>query len=551
MDIFLDIGNSLVNELLSSATKTIFSYFKDKEKDSKFVEIIKKIEEDKKAFEKELLSFAESKIVNSSFISDEILSKYDLDQLLLTTKLIFEKLDINYKIKQKIEEKIKNYKFSENFQHFNILILGRAGIGKSTLINSILELEGTPEEAKTGIGKAITYGEPKGYISNKKKGLRLWDSQGIDKEKYHISKAVESVKNLINEASINNEPDKFIHCIWYCVTGDRFEESERESLIELMKIYDDDTLPIIIVYTEAYNEDDVESVSEEIKNVLREKINKNKEINICQVIAKNKEIKMGKEVFVIEKMGIKQLMDLSLQKIILAVNSACFYSFKNKLKNDNKNEINKNNSELKNLITERINGFQPRNKISNIGQLNKQIVNKIILKLLNPKDINKEVKDSISLLFKRYQEFIFNECNKHFPEFIGNCSSELFINYKNDKEKNSDEDNEDEINIKKQINLNMNLLLNEQNKKSSNKSKKVERKGVEDELITKVKFLYQDHIIKNASLFIDNKINEELSKLMIESFNTQINDFNEIIEKIVKETMTNQSLNIMNNFNFE
>jgi hypothetical protein len=318
-----------------------------------------------------------------------------------------------------------------------------------------------------------------------------------------------------------------------------------------MKIYDDDTLPIIIVYTEAYNEDDVESVSEEIKNVLREKLSKNKEINICQVIAKNKEIKMGKDVFVIEKMGIKQLMDLSLQKIILAVNSACFYSFKNKLKNDNKNEINKNNSELKNLITERINGFQPRNKISNIGQLNKQIVNKIILKLLNPKDINKEVKDSISLLFKKYQEFIFNECNKHFPEFIGNCSSELFINYKNDKEKNSDEDNEDEINIKKQINLNMNLLLNEQNKKSSNKSKKVERKGVEDELITKVKFLYQDHIIKNASLFIDNKINEELSKLMIESFNTQINDFNEIIEKIVKETMTNQSLNIMNNFNFE
>ena len=38
---------------------------------------------------------------------------------------------------------------------------------------------------------------------------------------------------------------------------------------------------------------------------------------------------------------------------------------------------------------------------------------------------------------------------------------------------------------------------------------------------------------------------------MIESFNTQINDFNEIIEKIVKETMTNQSLKIMNNFNFE
>ncbi len=547
MDIIL--GNSFVNELLSSASKTIFSYFKDKEKDSKYLEIIKKIEEDKKAFEKELLTFAESKITKSTFVSDEILCKYNLDLLISSTKSIFEKLKMDSIIKNIIEEKIKNYKFSENFNHFNILILGRAGIGKSTLINSILELEGD-EAAKTGIGKAITYGEPKGYISNKKKGLRLWDSQGIDKEKYHISKAVESVKNLINEASINNEPDKFIHCIWYCVTGDRFEESERESLIELMKIYDDDTLPIIIVYTEAYNEEDVEVVSEEINKVLKEKISKNKEINICQVIAKNKDIKIGGKNFVIEKMGIKQLMDISLQKIILAVNSACFYSFKNKLKNDNNNDINKKNEELKKLINERVNEFQSRNKITNITQLNKQLINKIINKLLNPKEITKEVKDIISNLFKKYQEFILNECNKHFPEFLGNCSSELFMNYKNENKEKNNGDNEDEINIKKQINMNMNLLLNEQNKKN-NKNKKGERKGVEDELIIKVKTVYEDNIIKGASLFIDNKIKEELSKLMIESFNTQINDFNSIIEKIVKDTMSTQSLNIMKNFNFE
>ena len=31
-----------------------------------------------------------------------------------------------------------------------------------------------------------------------------------------------------------------------------------------MKIYDDDTLPIIIVYTEAYNEEDAEAVIGEI-----------------------------------------------------------------------------------------------------------------------------------------------------------------------------------------------------------------------------------------------------------------------------------------------
>ena len=97
--------------------------------------------------------------------------------------------------------------------------------------------------------------------------------------------------------------------------------------------------------------------------------------------------------------------------------------------------------------------------------------------------------------------------------------------------------------------MNMILLLNEKNKK--NKSKNGERKGVEEELDTKVKTVYEDNIIKNSSLFIDNKILEELSKLLIESFNRQINDFNDIIGKIVKDTMTIQSLNIMKNFNFE
>jgi len=547
MEIVKELGGSLLNDILVTASSTIISYFKDKKNDEKYQKIIKQLEENKKAFEKELLSYTENKISTSSFISDNILSKYNLDLLLSTTKSIFGKQKMDSIIKIKIEENIKNYKFVENLHHFNILVLGRAGIGKSTLVNSILELDGTPEAAKTGIGKAITQGEPTGYVSNTKKGLRLWDSQGIDKEKYHISKAVESVKKLINEASINNDPDKFIHCIWYCVTGERFEESERESLIELMKIYDDDTLPIIIVYTEAYNEEDADAVSDEIRNVLREKINKNKEVNICQVVAKNKEIKMGQKNFVIEKTGIKALMDISLKKIILAVNSACFYSFKNKLKKDNEEEINKIGSDLKNMIENRTNNFETGNKISNISQLNNQIVNNIIKKLFGTKEIVKEVKSEILSLLKKYQEFILNECYNSLPDFLGKCSAELIMNYKNEKD---EEDNVDELNIKNQISLNMmNHILN--NQKKQEKSKKNDRNGFQDDLMVQLQTIFQDYVIKKASFFIDNKIKEEISKLIIESYNQQINDFNDIIQNIVKESMNSQSLNIMNNFKFE
>ena len=551
MDTLLGLGGTLIKDLLNIASKTYIQYSKDKKNDDKYRNIIKRLEENKKDLEKELLSYIETKISTSSFISDEILSKYNTELLLSTTKLIFEKQKMDIEIKNKIEENIKNYKFSENLNHFNILILGRAGIGKSTLINSILELEGTPDAAKTGIGKAVTYGEPKGYTSNTKKGLRIWDSQGIDKEKYHISKAVESVKNLINEASVNNDPDKFIHCIWYCVTGERFEESERESLIELMKIYDDDTLPIIIVYTEAYNEEDADAVSDEIRNVLREKISKNKEINICQVVAKDKEIKMGGKNIIIEKTGIKKLMDISLQKIILAVNSACFYSFKNKLKKENENEINKKSIDLKNMVENRTNNFEPGNKITNICQLNNLIVINIIKKLLNTKEIIKEVKTAILTLLKNYQELILEECYNNLPKFLGNSSAELIMNYKNDmKEKNKDGEDNDDLNIKNEISQNMmNHILNQQ--KKDEKNKKNERNGFEDDLIIKIQNIYRDYVIKKASSFIDNKINEELSKLIIESYNKQINEFNDIIQNIVKESMNKQSENVMNNFKFE
>ena len=547
MDIVVDLGSSFINSLLTTATKTVGTYFKDKKEDEKYIKIIKKIEDNKKEFENNLISYAESKMSKSNFIHDEILSKFDSNLIISTAQQIFEKMNKELKIKNEINELIKNYKFSENLQHFNILILGRAGIGKSTLINSILELEGTPEAAQTGIGKAVTYGEPKGYTSDKKKGLRLWDSQGIDKEKNDIANVVRTVEKIINEASINNNPDKFIHCIWYCVSGQRFEESERESLIELMKIYDDDSLPIIVVYTEAYSGDDVKAVSDEIREILKEKINKIKEINICQIVAKDKELKFGNKSFVIEKFGITQLLDISLQKIIKAVNSACFFSFKNKLKSDNESEINKKKSDLIKIIEKRTNDFQTGNKISNIELLNRQIYNKIINYLLGTEKPNKDINNLMTNLFKKYQSFITEESNNQFPLFLGNSTSELFILYKNDnKEKGNEEQNEDEINIAKELNKNMNFFLDMKN--TDKNKKKKDRSGIEDELVKKVSDSYKDYILKKASVFIDEKIAEEISKLIIESFNRQINDFNEVIENIVKECMNKQSSKIMENF---
>ena len=555
MDGLLDAGGSFLKDIFLGAISTASSYYKDKNKDAKYRKLIEKLETDKKSLEKKFLDFTDKKISTSTDFEDKILPRYNLDFLISSIKLIFNEMNIPNAIKKEIETNINKSEFTEKLNHFNILILGRAGIGKTTLINSILEFEGTPNELLTGEGTSKTMGEPKGYTSEKVKGLRLWDSQGIDKEKYDIPKVVEDVKKLINEASINNDPDKFIHCIWYCVSGYRFEKAESESISELMSIYDDDTLPIIIIYTEAYDEETAENVCNEVKKVLESKTDKNKikEINIIPIVAKKKEIKVGNDYIIVEKFGIKSLMDISVKKIILAVNSACFFSFKNKLKKDYEKKIENKRNAIINDNNIKVDSFSSVSKISDIALSNAPIIqNSIIPKLLEG-NLSKSSKSKVKKLIQNFQKFIEEECVKNLPHFFSVCFSESLMEYKNENVEKKEENDEDDINVKEQINkYTINYLLNKKEEKGNLKMKNIkEGGGQQDPIYQRIQKAYLNHIIKIVSKYIDNKITEEISKLMIETFNEIINNYDEIIQNKVKESMNQQSLNVMKEFNFE
>ena len=544
-----------MDNLFESALSTVSSYYKDK-KNSKYKKLIEKLEADKKELEKKFINFVEQKIITDNSFKEEVLSKYNEELLLSTIKSLFQELNITNSIKTELEHNLETSEFSEKLNHFNILILGRAGIGKTTLINSILEFEGTPNELLTGEGTSKTMGPPMGYVSDSVKGLRLWDSQGIDKEKYNIPKVVEDVKNLINQASINNDPDKFIHCIWYCVSGNRFEKSESESISELMGIYDDDTLPIIIVYTEAYSDNTTEEVCAEVKKVLGNLMANNekiKEINIMPVVAKNKEIKLGGISTTIEKFGIKPLMDLSIKKIMAAVNSACFFSFKNKLKKDYEKKIENKCTNIKNDTDAKVKEFLPGNKITNINSLNSPIIkNHVLKKLLEYKTLTENSKTLVTKLIKNYQQFIDSECINNLSRFLSKCISDSIMEYKNANIEKKDEDNEDEdnANIKEKLNIyTMNYM---QKKKGDEKKNNIKKGGgQEDTTFEKIRKNYLDNIVKISSQFLDNKIADETSKLLIETFNDLINNYDEKIQNKVKESMNQQSLNVMKEFKFE
>ena len=197
-------------------------------------EKIKAIKEEIKKIENEFC-MEEIQTIDKEIITKLIDSLFEKDQIV---NFVIEKL--NYDI-DKNKDKIKNAK------HLNIILVGPSGVGKSTLINAVLENE---NETKTGFGQTQTKGIEY-HESSKIDFLRLADSQGIEKnEKYGISQTCKNIQNFIDE-QLKEEPDKYIHCIWYCWKGTRLEDSEVNVLKTLSKQYTLDSLPVIIVYTNA------------------------------------------------------------------------------------------------------------------------------------------------------------------------------------------------------------------------------------------------------------------------------------------------------------
>ena len=156
-----------------------------------------------------------------------------IDNLLLKKqeKIIFDNL-----------RKFSN-KFSDQ-KDTNILLIGQTGVGKSTLINSILELP--PEKmAKTGGVEPCTMGAPKFYSSEKIKNIKLIDTRGYEKDEgYLINNMEKEIIQFINKQKLTSQP---VHLIWYCFTGSRFEESEDIVLKNMKKL----NIPILLVYTQA------------------------------------------------------------------------------------------------------------------------------------------------------------------------------------------------------------------------------------------------------------------------------------------------------------
>ncbi|MBW4679365.1 MAG: GTP-binding DUF697 domain-containing protein [Microcoleus vaginatus WJT46-NPBG5] len=123
----------------------------------------------------------------------------------------------------------------------NVLVIGKTGVGKSTLINAVFK----ERLAETGIGKPIT----QGIRQYTKPGcpITVYDTPGLELNTEQIERVRLEVANLIEDQRMQ-DAKQHIHVVWYCISHEarRFEEIE-ENWIKALELKD---VPVILVLTQ-------------------------------------------------------------------------------------------------------------------------------------------------------------------------------------------------------------------------------------------------------------------------------------------------------------
>ncbi len=147
-----------------------------------------------------------------------------------------------------------------NLNTLNIIVAGKTGVGKSTLINSVFR----EKLAETGMGKPVT--DHMRRLTKKGVPLSIYDTRGFELGKEVQSEVKKEIVTTISKCLATQDINKAIHCIWYCINtaSNRIEPEEIEWLRELSKENQVTQVPIIIVLTQSFSK----KKAEEMKQAL-------------------------------------------------------------------------------------------------------------------------------------------------------------------------------------------------------------------------------------------------------------------------------------------
>ena len=137
----------------------------------------------------------------------------------------------------------------------NVLIVGKTGVGKSTLINAVFG----DAVAKTGSGKPITQEINEIKVNP---NFSIYDTKGLELKGFDAT--CDDIANFLEENS-KKRADEQIHIVWFCVAepGRRIEEGEKR----LFDIIREKDYAAIAVITKAQQDKDEnkEKFSDKVK----------------------------------------------------------------------------------------------------------------------------------------------------------------------------------------------------------------------------------------------------------------------------------------------
>ena len=205
--------------------------------------------------------------------------------------------EIAQKCIEAINERLKNLK------KLNIIVVGKSGVGKSTLINSLFR----GNFAETGLGRPVTDEIRK--IEKRDYPMAIYDTPGFELSKGQQNKVKDEIIELINKGFASKDVNDAIHCIWYCINvgGNRtFDETEIAWLKELTESNKITQVPIIVVLTQSCPK----SKAQEMKSLV-EKENLDI-VKVVPVLAQDMDFD---EEYVAKAYGLDRLIDVMSESL--------------------------------------------------------------------------------------------------------------------------------------------------------------------------------------------------------------------------------------------
>lgn len=145
----------------------------------------------------------------------------------------------------------------------NILVIGNSGVGKSTLINSVIGEECSP----TGWGTTGTTSKLSIYESDKVP-FRIIDTIGFEPAFWGSMKAINAVKKWSKNSVKEGNQDSQINVIWFCVDGTAAKLFPKtiQDLSKATSMWE--SVPVVVVITKSYAIPDREKNIEMVNNAF-------------------------------------------------------------------------------------------------------------------------------------------------------------------------------------------------------------------------------------------------------------------------------------------